>query len=97
MLMNDVDTVEFIKTKFLEIRANSQNAKQDKYKRNLEITIEYYTLLDDTHIGPRGLWDAKAIHKIMLKHNLSYDRVIQCICRVLRQFRFITHKYGIIQ
>ena len=67
MLMNDVDTVEFIKDKFLEIRAKSNSKHCEKYERNLEITIEYFTLMDGYRYTPGGVyWDAKVIIKIVI-------------------------------
>ena len=97
MLMNDVDTVEFIKDKFLETRAKSNSKHCEKYKRNLEITIEYYTLLDDYRYNSKEVfWDSKAIKEIALKYDLSYHRVTQCICSVMRKLRYITQKHGII-
>ena len=97
MLMNDVDTVEFIKDKFLEIRAKSNSKHCEKYERNLEITIEYFTLMDDYRYNPRGYWDSKAIKEIAQEHDLSYHRVVQTICGVLRKLRYITQKHGITE
>lgn len=97
MLMNDVDTVEFMKDKFLEIRAKSNSKHCEKYKRNLEITIEYFTLLDDYRYNPRGYWDSKAIKQLAQEHNLSYHRVVQCICSVMRKLRYIAEKYEITE
>jgi hypothetical protein len=95
--MNDIDTVEFIKDKFLEIRAKSNSKHCEKYERNLEITIEYFTLMDDYRYNPRGYWDSKAIKKIAQEYNLSYHRVVLIICDVMRKLRYITYKYEIIQ
>ena len=96
MLMNDVDTVEFIKAKFLEIRAKSNSKHCEKYERNLEITIEYFTLLDDYRYNPREVyWDAKVIKELAQEHDLSYNRVTQTICSVMRKLRYIAQKHGI--
>ena len=98
MLMNDVDTVEFIKDKFLEIRAKSNSKHCEKFERNLEITIEYFTLMDGYRYTPGGVyWDAKVIIKIAQEHDLSYTRVTQTICSDLRKLRYITQKHGITQ
>jgi hypothetical protein len=98
MLMNDVDTVEFIKDKFLEIRAKSNSKHCEKFERNLEITIEYFTLMDDNRYTPGGVyWDAKAINQIAQEHDLSYTRVTQTICSVLCKLRYITQKHGITE
>ena len=97
MLMNDIDTVDFIKDKFLEIRAKSTSKHCEKYERNLEITIEYFTLMDGYRYTPGGVyWDAKAIKEIAQEHDLSYTRVTQTICSVMRKLRYITQKHGII-
>ena len=98
MLMNDVDTVEFIKDKFLEIRAKSNSKHCEKFERNLEITIEYFTLMDDYRYTPGGVyWDAKAIKQIAQEHDLSYHRVVLVICSVLCKLRCITQKHGITE
>lgn len=97
MLMNDVDTVEFMKNKFLEIRAKSHMKHCEKYERNLEITIDYFTLLNDARHNPRGYWDSKAIKQLAQEYNLSYGRVIQCICSVMRKLRYIAKKYEITE
>ena len=98
MLMNDIDTVDFIKDKFLEIRAKSTSKHCEKYERNLEITIEYFTLMDGYRYTTVGIyWDAKVIKEIAQKHDLSYTRVTQTICSVLRKLRYITQKYGITE
>ena len=98
MLMNDIDTVEFIKDKFLEIRAKSNSKHCEKYERNLEITIEYFTLMDGYRYTPGGVyWDAKVIIKIAQEHDLSYHRVVLVICSVLRKLRYITQKHGITE
>ena len=98
MLMNDIDTVEFIKAKFLEIRAKSNSKHCEKYERNLEITIEYFTLMDDYRYTPREVfWDSKAIKEIAQKHDLSYNRVTQTICSVMRKLRYIAQKHGITE
>jgi len=100
MLMNDVEVVEFLERKYIEIHEKAKVcgklipnfSANAKYERNLEM---FKTYMFEEDLSLNSMWDRKLIKKISEQYEIGGDYVVTAICGVIRKFRLIAEKYQI--
>ena len=106
MLMNDVEVVEFLERKYIEIHEKAKVcgkvipnfSANAKYERNLEIFKEFiYNPECDIVSGVGGMvwFNIKQCKEVGQKYNLKYRSVIHAMSSVINKFRLIAEKYQI--
>ena len=107
MLMNDVEVVEFLERKYIEIHEKAKVcgklipnfSANAKYERNLEMFKEFInnSKNDDLFEVADGCWrfNTKLCKEIGEKHRIGHTYVVTAIYGVIRKLRIIAEKYQI--